>query len=606
MRTGVDAFFMTDRRTQNTDLQPMSPNLKFVARRTKGPRFWLTLLTCSLGSCAGEKVRKSPLPLGVEPSRSALAGSVAYRDSIGAFTYYEGLSAMRVRGYGLVIGLGTNGSRNCPRHIYDRLVQSLYKKHRFGSEQVDVHSTSPEALINDPDTAVVIVQGEIPPAAPKGHYFDVLVSALPGTQTKSLRGGRLFGTELEVFQPVSETGVITGQSLAYAAGPVFLNPFSGTDAATESSSLEGTVISGGVVTQDRRIRLVLTAPSYPRARQIEDRINSQFPAEEKTADAISPSYVRLRVPAEFHDDTAHFLGLVRGLFLSRDPQFEGLRAKALAEELTRPGAAHVQIALALEGLGRAALPVLDALYAHRSDAVSFHAAAAGLRLGDHVACDFLVMHADDSSCEFRFQAVSALSRAENLAPAAMALRRLIHDADPRIQIAAYEGLIRRGDAAVQSAPIGGDNFHLDVITTERPNFVYVKRSDGRRLALFGKDFRCAAPALYRSPDGSLTINAGTEDEELTVLRLVVATGAMSPPVSTSMELPELIELLGSDADVGADGEVLGFGVDYGGVARALYHLCQDGSINAKFTLEQPNAAELFGPTARPGRPESEL
>jgi hypothetical protein len=469
-----------------------------------------------------------------------------------------------------------------------------------------MRAISPETLINDPDTAVVIVQGEIPPAAPKGTRFDVMVSALPGTQTKSLRGGKLFGTELEMFQPVSETGVITGQSLAYASGPVFLNPFSGTDAATESSSLEGIVISGGVVTQDRRIRLVLSAASYPRARQIEDRINSQFPAEEKTADAISPSFVRLRVPVEYHGETAHFLGLVRGLFLSRDPQFEGVRAQALAEELTKPGAAHGQIALALEGLGRSALPVLDALYAHRSDAVSFHAATTGLRLGDHVACDAMVMHAEDVNCEFRFQAVHAMDRAEKLAPAAMALRRLVHDADPRIQITAYEGLIRRGDAAVQSTRIGGDNFHLDLITTERPNFIYVKRSGGRRVALFGRDFRCAAPALYRAPDGSLTINAGTEDEELTVLRLVVATGAMSPPVSTSMELPELIELLGSDADVGGDGEVLGVGVDYGGVARALYHLCQDGSINAKFTLEQPNAAEMFGPTARPGRPESEL
>ena len=51
---------------------------------------------------------------------------------------------------------------------------------------------------------------------------------------------------------------------------------------------------------------------------------------------------------------------------------------------------------------------------------------------------------------------------------------------------------------------------------------------------------------------------------------------------------------------------MGLGLDYGAVVRALYYLCQDHAINAKFILEQPNAAELFGPARPAGRPESEL
>jgi hypothetical protein len=278
----------------------------------------------------------------------------------------------------------------------------------------------------------------------------------------------------------------------------------------------------------------------------------------------------------------------------------------LAAELSRPGAPSVQIALALEGLGRVALPVLDDLYSHKSDSVSFHAATAGLRLGDHVACDTMILHAEDRACEFRFQAIHALARARDLGAAGIALRRLLNDEDPRVQVAAYEGLLLRGDSRVASVSVGGDNFHLDQIASDRPNFIYVKRAGSRRIALFGRDLRAQPPLLYRAPDGSLTISAEAEDDELTVMRVVVSSGSMAPPVTVSPELAELIDLLGQDADVGEEGEVVGLSVDYGGVARALYHLCADKAINATFILEQPNATELFGPAARTGRPESEL
>ncbi len=565
-----------------------------------------SLVVGAVGGCLAERESRERLDLGVAPQRSPLEKSAAYRDTVGAYTYYEGLRPMKVRGYGVVVGLGTNGSRDCPRHVYDRLVQRLYKRHRFSSTLVGVDSIRPEQLIHDLDTAVVVIQAEIPPAAVTGTRFDVSVMALPGTQTKSLRGGRLYTVDLEVFRPVTQTTSIAGRVLALAAGPVFLNPFSTDESATRSTPLEGTVVGGGVAIQDRRIRLVLLEPSYQRARQIQDRINAHFPGPAKTADAISPSFVRLRIPREYHDDTAHFLGLVRSLYLSRDPKFEAVRARMLAEEITHSAAPHGQIASALEGLGRTALPVLDDLYTHPRDWVSFHAAAAGLRLGDHLAVDAMTAHARDAACEYRFRAIRGLAQSKGMAGAAMALRRLLHDRDPRAQIAAYEGLLQRGDRAVRSLRIGDDNFTLDQIPTESRNFIYVKRSGSRRIALFGKDMLCTPPVLYVAPDGSVTINAEPGDETLTVLRKVVATGTLAPPVAVPLELLPIIQLLGGEAEVGLDDEVLGLGLDYGAVTQVLYHLCKDRSINAEFILEQPNVAELFGPPRPATRPESEL
>ena len=563
------------------------------------------ILVASSG-CFQQHENKAKIEVGVQATESMLSKSASYRDTIGALTYFDGMGPMRVRGYGLVVGLGKNGSSDCPRPIYDRLVQSLYKHHRFSSSVVGVKNISPEQLIADPDTAVVLVQGEIPPAAVEETRFDVGVMALPGTQTKSLRGGRLFTADLEVFREVSPSASISGQVLAMAAGPVFLNPFAEGDAATQSNPLEGIVVGGGFVVKDRRIRLVLTQPSYPRARQIQNRINSQFSGPTKVADAISPSFIQLHVPQEYSDDTGHFLALVRSLYLTRDPAFEAARATALAEEIIHPTAPHAQISHCFEGLGRSALPKLNELYTHSKDYVSFHAAVAGMRLGDHVACDCLAMQSAKAEGEFRFQAIRALGEAKGMGAAAVALRKLLHDSDPRVQIAAYEALIKRNDPTIESIPIAGDNFVLDHIPDASTNFIYVKRSAARRIALFGGALQCSPPVLYRSPDGSVTINAAPGEEELTILRSVVASGSMSPPIPAPRALPPLIRLLGSEAGIASGGTATGLGLDYGAVVRALYYLCQNHAIDAKFILEQPNAAELFGPAQLAGRPESEL
>ena len=556
--------------------------------------------------CILEHESRKKIDLGVAAQANPYAASAAFRDTIGSKTYYQGMAPLSVRGYGLVVGLGSNGASDCPPRVFNRLVQAMYKQPGFTSNVVGIRRITPERLIESIDTAVVIVQGEILPGAVGGSRFDVVVTALPGTQTKSLRGGRLYTTHLERFRRIGANTTIVGKKLARASGPIFLNPFSEDEAATRSTDLEGVILGGGLVIADRTLRLVLLEPSYHWAQRIQDRINAFAPASKKVADAISPSFVRLRIPREFHNDTGHFLALVRGLYLSRDPRFAAARARQLADEIAHPMAPHGQIAQCLEGLGRAALPVLDDLYAHPKEHVSFFAAAAGLRLGDYVASDVMALHARNPDSPYRFRAIRALGAAKGMAGAGMCLRSLLDDEDPRIQVAAYEALIVRFDPVIRSMSVGGDNFRLDQIPTQRPGFIFVKRKGSRRIALFGENLRCLPPILYQARDGSITISARPGDLELTLMRVVVASGSTSPPVQAPLTLPELIQLLGNDADVDVDGDVIGMGLDYGAVVRALYHLCQAKAVNAHFMLEQPNAGELFGPPKPRGRPESEL
>jgi hypothetical protein len=546
------------------------------------------------------------LDYGVSPEAASLVGSAAFRDTIGSYTFWDGLAPMPVRGYGLVVGLGKNGSTTCPPAVRDSLVQSMLKQQGAAGGRVDLTQIRPEQLIADPDTAVVIVRGEVPPGAVAGTRFDVGVVAVPGTQTRSLRGGRLFTSELEVFRETAAGRSISGKTIGRASGPLFVNPFADGDADSGIDPLQAVVILGGRTTAPRDLRLVLGRPSYATAQRIQDRINSRFPGEQRTANAVSPSYIDVRVPREFHQDTAHFLGLVRALYLNSDPGFEAARARELGEEMLQPAAPHALIALCLEGLGRAAASVLRPLYAHDRDHVSFYGAAAGIRMGDHVAVDALARHARNPKSPFRFQAIRALGSATGMGNAAHELRGLLEEEDPRVQTEAYEALVARSDPYVSSRRAGGDNFSLDLVPTRRPNMIYVKRNQSRRVALFGEGWKCTTPLYYAAPDGSFMLNAYPDDDAVTVLRVVPSTDARSPPIRAPIDLPALIRLLGEDPELDADGQILGLGLDYGSVVAALHALARDHSVNAKFVVEQPNVAELFGPGRPVGRPESEL
>ena len=59
----------------------------------------------------------------------------------------------------------TRGSRGCPEHIRKRVATELRNKTRVGDSRIGLGNLSAEQLIADPDTAVVLVMGEIGAAA---------------------------------------------------------------------------------------------------------------------------------------------------------------------------------------------------------------------------------------------------------------------------------------------------------------------------------------------------------------------------------------------------------------------------------------------------------
>ncbi len=532
--------------------------------------------------------------------------SRAVQGTIGSYTEIEGLLKLSVRGYGLVVGLGENGSQTCPDRIRRRLSAEIRKKYGFGDSRLGRGHITPEKMINSPDTAVVFVQGDIGAAALARTKFDLTVQALRGTETSSLKGGRLYTCDLYYYRPVGGGMVQEGKVVATGEGPLFINPFAQRrSSATPVNLRTARIISGGTNLQDRRVRLKLFTPSYARVTSIRDRINNRFGRGAKIALAESPSYIALQIPRSSLNRELYFVALVRHLYLSRETGFGERQALELAAELPDLQAPHDSIGLALEGIGKTARPVIRDLYTHKLPHVAYYAARTGLHLDDRLAASVLQQHALDPNSSYQLEAIRDLGDAVGMLRATNALWMVINsDLDLRTRILAYEGLIKHRDPMVTSTEIG-KNFVLDHIPISRGSgIIYGKVTDQPRLAIIG-DVRCKTPLFYHDSRGAVTMSASAQDTSITIVR-TTPSGRVSPPASAPLELKDLVPLLGHKASVNRFGQVEGLGLGYPEIIDIVSALCENGAIDAQFRLESPSTETTTGPKRKGGRPESEL
>ena len=111
-------------------------------------------------------------------------GPAFLHGTVGSMTEVRGFHPQLVSGYGIVVwppGTGT-GSSEVPPRLRQWLINMMSKK-GIGSSRLKASHLRPESFLNSRDTAVVRVDGFIPPAATQGPRFDVVVTALEHTQT---------------------------------------------------------------------------------------------------------------------------------------------------------------------------------------------------------------------------------------------------------------------------------------------------------------------------------------------------------------------------------------------------------------------------------------
>lgn len=576
-------------------------------------------LAAALALCAGcggngedpsrQQARPIVTPVATEVPPS-LEGTVAQH------AYLISGVPLLVQGHGVAVGLAGKGSREVPPEVRQRLTQQMLR-HGIGSAREGTDMLTPNRMLDDLDTAVVAVGGVIPPGAPKGTRFDVIVSALQGTQTSSLDGGSVMGTDLMTYA-VGGGRAVESRPLAVARGDVFVNPF--VDPADPDQAIElreGRLLGGAVVENPSPLRLILIRPDHATAKNIRDRINERFPSMPAVANATSAGTVEITVPQHYREDYEHFFLLLTHVYVRRGPGAEEAKTRELMAEVLSPDARLEDIALVWEAMGSQVVPMIQDLYASENRDAAYYAARAGARLGDRQAIDVLLYVARDTGSPYQLPAVAELGRARDIR-ALPVLKELLDSGNELVRVAAYEAMLKAGfTGGIEQYDIDG-RFELHVVPTQRDFVVYATQSGVPRIVLFGAGMTVRRPLYFVAPGELVTIAAQPGDGVLKVWRRVGVARTLSDVTQVPPDLAMLVQALGkmperAERDTTTAPEPGGprqpryrnMGLTYSQVVRVLYLLTQQNAVQARFVLQPvPQAARIHESAAPivPGSP----
>ncbi len=595
-------------------------------------------LTLLLSCGNGEKLREGKAPV-TQPDRNVSSIYPALHGTIGEFALLADSQPMPVEGYGIVAELpGTGSGEMRPtvrEYLDDQLRRAGAASYTKGTEGI-----SPERILASKQIAAVEVRGEIPPLARKGTLFDLTITALPESETTSLRDGLLWTSVLRRIGFAADTGLET-DPIAVGKGPTFCLPPVETimnPAAKETgkrSLRSARVTGGGIVTVDRAIRLQLYSPSYRLTLAIDRAINSRFPGRVKVADALGDSLIALKIPPEFNDAPGYFVDLVTHMYLSQEtPGFTEKRAAELLLALKDPNAPHRQISLALQGLGRSIVPdYLEPAYISSDPVVRFWAGRAGAALGDVGGLVVLQEFGQNRTSPLRDAALKAIvevSRNADSMRAAITLGDMLKSNDTAARIAAYEGL-RAINARTIIPTVVGRKFYLDLVPSDSPPLIYVTQTGSQRIALIGRTINLPSGTLYISDDNALTVNVAVDapasskvDGRATITASAVAAtqpsdretvdlywrspgGERTATLKCTPNLAAVLVRLGYSPDPKSpsfDPKQPFIGVSYQRVVEMLAQMTKEQAIDAEFVLEKA-PPKLITPTdiAEEFRPE---
>jgi len=553
------------------------------------------------GGCQPRKTStRRPEPIRRRVMPPYITGTVA------EYATLVGGGELPVRGYGVVVGLGKNGSAEVPRHLQESMSQYLLKR-KLGSYHAGTQDVTPARFLRDLDTAVVLVEGAIPPGAPVGDRFEIFVSSLPQTQTASLNGGVLMPIEMRMAVSDSLPGGGKSKVWAMSGGPIFVNPFLDATKAEDVAKFKiGRIIGGGVVNRSRPIMLQLRQGDYARANLIQRRINQRFPGLRPVAIAKNPSTIAVNIPEDKRKDYEHFLRLVLHLPVRAGRGAWEIHARAIAEAIEQPGARYEELALVWEAMGRQIIPVLQTRYASRNPPAAYYAARTGVRLGDQMAAPVVLRFATSANSPLQIDAIRELGNHPRLTRATPALQQLLDDEDETdlVRVEAYESLLKRGDRTRITRYSVSGQFTLDVVRTRRKYVIYATQAEQPKLVLFGKDMSVSRELFYMSADETVTVNAHKGAKKLLVYRKIPRTGKMSDPFQIDFLVRTLVRTMGSLPDLDDQGKPRGLALTYSQIIRILNDLCKRGNIPATFVL-QPRAdiERMYRGTISTGRPD---
>ena len=561
--------------------------------------------------CRGGKQVRTPA---ASPPPPMFRGPKAFHGTVGSMARVpaEDTMPILVSNHWVVAGLDGTGSSDVPRALMPGLVNELGRK-GLGRESKRTRLLTPQRLLGDPSTAVVTVEGLIPGGATRGDPFDLLLTA-EQSQTTSLEGGRLFldvdlsplGTRPDFVRPYGR-----------GTGATYLDPFED-DVSREQRRFQSrvaAVLSGGEVTRDRTLRLVLNQSSARRCRIIADRIIERFGKSRDAGDTQpiavpkTDSLIELHVPRRWRGQTPRLLTLIMHLYVQREFDFEPEQAEKLAQLVREdPDQYANRVALAWEALGPNALSVIGGYYDHADVQVRLAALQAGSHLHDERASRHLAKLSVAADPAHRRRVAELMVYLPDSLVAGHTLRTLLDDGDRSVRIAAYKALSETGNMDMIQRVVfrtKSDQFKfiLDIVDAKSP-LILISQTGLPRVVVFNSFTGFKPHTLVSLWDNKLMVKTSEENEPAEVYYL--ASG-MTEGRRVEM-LPFVVHLVKYMAQT----DTLvhkGLNLSYSRVVNALYQAHRAGHLDTELEIEPSPLAEMIARYRKGGsgspRPETD-
>lgn len=510
-----------------------------------------------------------------------LRGTVRYEAEL------QGYGPTLAQGYGLVVGLNGTGSADTPISV--RAVMEREASRMLEDPRVDAERFNLAELLDSKDTAVVLVEASIPPGAPGDTFFDVQVSALPTTSTTSLEGGKLWTTFLR--RGLASPTAPHTEPVASAKGELFVNPFAEQASEGQLTSVNrrrGRVLNGGVSLKSMPLALQLRTPSFSRSRAVTNAINTRFPLEfgqrNPTARPVSQKsdeQIVINVPPSWAAQTDEFVEVL----MHTPIDTRGLEERAFAySRWVEENPIHApSIAWCWVAVGQRSVPAIQKFYDHAEQVPRLAALKAGAKLEDPLVVPHLASIAEDKTSPIRRDVIDMLGEMDGNPLVGTVLRRLLDDPDRVIRVAAFEGLLRQGDAIIQSIPTGRyPSFALFQVPSSFP-MLYVSQHEAPYIAVFGRGLEVPRPVFASTWSDRFMVRGETATDPLEVYYRDIRTGE-SKVYETDADLVSFVRFLGNKLDY--PGAEVGLSLSYDRTISALYAMHSTKQLGAPLVIER--------------------
>lgn len=507
------------------------------------------------------------------------------RNTIGAEASLSGGEPIVVTGYGLVVGLNGTGSNDVPLPVRTYMVDQMTRM-GVGKERGSLAGMSPEQLLDDPNTAVVVVQAVVPPGSPEGWVFDARVDAVPGTSTRSLEGGVLWTAELK-RGIVSPAGPST-PTIATVYGPIFTNPFAkpGGSGIEPMDLRTGFILGGGRVTKPWPLLLLLDNPSHTRSRAMVQAVNARFPRgmnPKATARGVNEDSIEISIPAAYREKPEIFAALLKHTRI--DQQFPEEMAQRYIDALKEQPELAEEMSWCLVALGELAIPYCRQLYSYPELRPRVAALQAGARLGDTTTRAHFEELINAGPSATRTGMIALLGELPADPKVSAYLRGLLDHADIDVRVAAYEALEKRNDGTIGRSVVAG-KFQLHQVPGAEP-FIYVTQSKTPRIVVFGDAWKISQPSFVSGWDGRLMVDA---QESGGKVKVFYRDPRRSSAVTAEVE-PSVIKFIRMLAQKPSpESPEPGLDLSYSQTVGALHVLVSGGGVAAPIVAEQDRLA----------------